>query len=114
MTPAQAIAILDRQLATKGTAVVWRRYAGLGPARSPADVALRASVRGYQPQEIVGGVAAGDARVILSPTDVAPAGRGWPVIGDFIVVGGREMRIKAAPVVRMDGQVVRVDMTVEG
>lgn len=109
-----AIAALDRQLAAKGQGLTWRRYAGLGLARSATDATVRGSVRDYQPREILGGIAAGDTRVILSPTDVGPVGRGWPEIGDFVVIDGRERRVKAAPVTRMNDQVVRIDLQVEG
>lgn len=110
----EAIAVLDRQLAAKGQTITWRRYSGLGEGRVAADVAVRASVRDYQPREIVGGIVAGDTRVILSPTDVATAGRGWPVIGDVVVIDGRERRVSAAPVTRLNDQVVRIDLQVEG
>lgn len=108
------ISALDRQLAKKGEDIIWRRYSGLGVARAPSDATVRASVRDYQPHEIASGIVQGDTRIVLSPTDVAPVGRGWPEIGDFVVIGSRERRVKAAPATLAGGVVVRIDLQVEG
>lgn len=108
------ISALDRQLVKKGEDIIWRRYSGLGVSRTPSNATVRASVRDYQPHEIAGGIVQGDTSIVLSPTDIEPVGWGWPEIGDFVVIGGRERRVKAAPVTRAGGTVVRIDLQVEG
>lgn len=117
-TAAHAIAVLDRQLARKGSDAVLRRYSGSGEAATAVDVTVRASARRYQPQEVAGGVIEGRTMLVISPTQILAEGwpdpQGWPAPGDWIVWQGREQRIAAAPRIEMDGTAVRIDLEVEG
>jgi hypothetical protein len=124
MTPASAIATLDRHLQLKGEDVLLRRTVGA----NTADVTCRAKVSGYSPQEIVSGTGLmqGDSQVILSPTQIIAAG--WPggaanqvvgdsripKTGDFVIISGRRRTVKAVVPVYMANVLVRIVMTVGG
>lgn len=119
MTPAQSIAVLDRQLAAHGTPVALRRYQP--GADTPVDLPLRAFVRGLAPDQLVGGVKATDSKFILSPTGLvspswpgAAGGDPAPTAGDFLVVNGAERKIEAAQPVMMAGEAVRFDGIILG
>jgi len=107
MTPTQAIADLDRELAAFGEDVTLRPPGG-------APFTVRGQVVGYRPEEIIPGsiVQAGDRRVTISPTGV-PAG--LTINPQFkAVIGGVERQVRAAPAVRLAGQVVRYNLVVAG
>lgn len=119
MTPAAAIAMLDRSLAKNGEDIVIRRYVGSGDVRVPLDVTVRAHVRGYLPNELVGGIVQGDTKLILAPTQIVaaawPGPVGWPQVGDRIVIEGRSsITVQAAAVVRVAGTVVRIEIQARG
>lgn len=111
MTPQDHIARLDRSLGAHGEDVVLRRTTSAGTAPSVSDRPARAHVRGYQPSEIIGNIAVGDRRVILSPSGL---GTDLPRRGDFVLIGGRSCMIEAAPVIRAAGEVVRIELQVRG
>ena len=119
MTPAQAIAALDRQLAAHGTPVTLRRYV---PATdTPVDLPLRAFVRGLSPDQLVGGIKATDSKFVLSPTGLispswpgAAGGDPVPCSGDFIVVNSAERKIDMCQPVVMVGVSVRFDGIISG
>ncbi|GLK86683.1 hypothetical protein [Ancylobacter defluvii] len=120
MTPAQAVASLDRHLARHGADVVLRRVQPGGPV----DVTVRAHVRGYTPHELTGSVVMGDTKAIISPTQIIAAG--WsgastdgtdarvPVRGDKLVIAGRLRNIEAAAPIYMAGELVRIELQVRG
>jgi hypothetical protein len=124
MTPESAIATLDRHLQLKGEDILLRRTVG----SNTTDVACRAKVSGYQPQEIVSGsgLMQGDSQVIISPTQIIAAG--WPgdaasqVVGDsripksgdFAIISERRRTVKAAVPIYMANVLVRIVMTVGG
>lgn len=119
MTPAQTIAALNRQLAAHGTPVVLRRYQP--GTDTPVDLLLRAFVRGFGPDQLVGGVKATDSKFILSPSGLvsptwpgAAGGDPFPTAGDFLVVNGAERKIEAALPVMMAGEAVRFDGIILG
>lgn len=114
MTPAAAIASLDRQLAENCQTVVLRRYTGVGAARISTDTTVRASVRDYQPDELVGGITQGDTQIVLSPTDVLAGGGELPQKGDQIVIEGKPRTIVAAPPVRVGNVIARINVQVKG
>lgn len=118
MTPAAAIASLDRQLAAHGQWATLRRYSGTGTSRTPTDVAVRIRADDYRPEELAGGIEQGATRVIMSPSQILAAGwpgpLDWPRIGDALVIDGREREVQSAPPVRLDGVVVRINLTVTG
>ncbi|KRE02593.1 hypothetical protein ASE61_15055 [Bosea sp. Root670] len=116
MTPAQAIAALDRQLAQHGETVTLQRLAGAAVAQ---EVTVPAFVRGFAPQELVNGITQQDSKLILSPTDLS----GWssggvdspvPVKNNRIVIAGRVRAVEAAAGIRLGGVLVRIECTVRG
>lgn len=110
--------MLDRSLAKDGSAIVLRRWSGLGTARTASDVTVRAKVRDFQPQELVNGLVQGDSHAILSPTPIASAGWGGavpvPQAGDQVVVDGRARSVLAAVPIKMADVVVRIELQVRG
>jgi hypothetical protein len=114
MTPATAIAMLDRQLAAHGSTVTLQRMNGAAIAEA---VDVPAFMRGFEPQELVNGITQHDAKVILSPSGLA----GWnsggedpivPTVDNRFVAAGRTRRIIAAVGIRLGGQVVRIECAV--
>jgi hypothetical protein len=123
MTPEDAIAALDRQLAQNGETVVLQRLTGAAQVGFSVD--CRAFVRGYRPSELAGNVAQGDSMAVISPTDIKRAG--WPggfplpgrdplvpVKGDKLVVAGRQRAIEAAAPIYLGGELVRIELQVKG
>lgn len=109
MTPAQAIAQLDRQIASHGQPVTLRR---LSPAASGA---LRAFFRGYRPDELSGGIQQGDSTAIVSPTGLAASGfPGRPKVNDKLDVSGRTRNVQAVEPVEIDGTLVRLNLWLRG
>ncbi len=119
------ISALDRGLAARGQDVILRRISGSGPSATSIDVACRAVVRGYRPEELVGGIAQGDSQVILSPSEIRSSG--WPDPGgsppgsvslprkgDKLIVQGRMRTIEAVAPLQVAGELVRIDLQVRG
>lgn len=107
MSPEQAIAALDRQIALHGQDVVLRR--------GTADYPMRGWVRGYRPDELAGGIQQGDSDVVLSPTDLAAAGfPGPPKRLDVLVTAGRARSVQLADPVQIGGKTVRHNLQVRG
>lgn len=104
MTPSQAIAALDRQLARHGQTVILRTSAGV------VTSTVRAMMRGYQPDELVGGIVQGDSKVILSPTGLNVL----PVLNSKVVHDGRVRNVQAVESVKLDDVLVRVNVQVRG
>jgi hypothetical protein len=109
MTPAQAIAMLDKQLSMHGEPVTLRRG-------TPAvTLPTKAFVRGYGPQELVGTIQQGDSRVALSPSGLSGAFLAkLPARGDRIDIAGVTKTIEAAEIVRMGTTIVRVNLQIRG
>ena len=125
MSALSHISALDRGLAARGQDVILRRISGSGPSATSIDVACRAVVRGYRPEELVGGIAQGDSQVILSPSEIRSSG--WPDPGgsppgsvslprkgDKLIVQGRMRTIEAAAPILIAGELVRIDLQVRG
>lgn len=125
MTPAQAIASLDRQLAVHGENCILRRKEGSPLAEK--DVTVRAFVRGLRGDELVGTATQAWSKVTISMTQILAAN--WPAghivtpgdvdpriprQNDFVVVKGRTRQILFSDPIAIDGVVVRVNMTVAG
>ena len=108
MSPEKAIAMLDRQLAAHGEDIDLRHMAS-GAAASTETV--RAFVRGYKPDEVVGAIQQGDGKIAVSPTGlVAP-----PKFNDKTVIGGSKVRnVQSVEEVRLAGVVVRYNLQVRG
>jgi hypothetical protein len=113
VTPAAAIAILDRQIAKHGQPVTLRRVVA-NSAAATADVS--AFVRGYRPDELVAGIQQGDTLVTLSPTSVAgtPFSPAVPRRGDKVVIDGRVRNVELADAVSVAGTMVRLNLQVRG
>lgn len=112
MTPSAAISMLDRTVGRHGQAVTLRRMSG----SVQADLAVRAFVREYRPDEVVGAIAQADSHVVLSPTQVvgsvfetAPIAR-----NDKVVIRGRVRNVQAAEPVFVGDQLVRINLQVRG
>lgn len=108
MTPAHAIAALDRQLARHGQTVRLRGQAD--PDDGSADRRVRAFVRGYRADELAGGIQQGDSEVVLSPTDLGadPARLGGLFIGERLCL------VEVANPVTLADVVVRWNLWVRG
>lgn len=106
MTPAEAIAMLDRQLAKHGQDVKLRKT-----NTTDGQVTARAFVRGYGAKELVGLIKLGDKQVTVSPSSLGVFGE--PQANQFVFVDGRSRAIQGDPeLIRVDGVLVRVNMTV--
>lgn len=129
MTPAAAIAALDRQLARHGEDIVISRVVKRGGINVTVLVTCRAFVRAVSADEIAGKITVDDLKVIISPTQIIAAG--WPGMDENIVAGnavdqripkssdkvtvqGRPREIRAPKPKLLDGVWVRCDMVVAG
>lgn len=108
MTPATAIAMLDRQLAAHGETITLTR---LGTPDVTADVL--GFVRRAVNDVLIPGNDPAQAQTVvtLSPTD---SGTFDPVRGDHVTISGRETYIEQVEVVRMADEVVRYNLSVAG
>lgn len=92
---APRLAMYRREFETVGEAVtVIAIPARNGVAGGGVKGVARAIVKGYQPDELTGGIVQGDRKILLSAEDLI--GPAWPVppmVGDQIVVRNRLMRI---------------------
>jgi hypothetical protein len=106
VTPAAAIAMLDRQLARSGQTVEITKPAGGDPVQA------RAFVRVAKKDEIAGLVQQVWWKVILSPT-----GRGAALPlkkGDWIRIEDKKRAVEIYQPVRMADTLVRVELLVAG
>lgn len=111
MTPQQAIAKLDRAIARYGQTVTLRR----GTAAAPSAAAtLKAHVRGYDPEELVGSITQKDSKVILSPSGLKNWPGGMLQENDWALIDGRWRTIMAAVPVKMADTLVRIELQVKG
>lgn len=111
MTPQQAIAKLDRAIASNGQTVTIRRGTATAPT---AQVTVKAHVRGYKSDELVGGISQTDSFVILSPTGFEAWPGGWPKKDDWAIIDGRPRTILAAGPIKMNDVLVRIELQVKG
>lgn len=109
MTPAQAIAMLDRQMEKHGEPVVLRR----GSPSTPLPTT--GFVRGYKANEIVDMIQQGDSHIVLSPSGLSGIfAAKLPTSDDKIDVAGSTKNIISAEPVRMAGVLVRMNLQVRG
>lgn len=107
MNSTAAIAMLDRNVAQHGQTVVLRR--------DTTDFTVLAFVREYQPDEMVGGIAQGDTKVVLSPTQLVGSPFEESVLrNDKVVIRGRVRNIQAIEPVLMSDRLVRLNLQVRG
>ena len=122
----QAIADLNVALATDGEWIeLWREN---GTQKIPFKVRCRALVRGYAAQELVGGIAQTDSKIVMSPTEITRSGwpgpnssatptnqdRRVPRKGDAVIIAGRKRAVEAAGGIYLSGDLVRIEMWVLG
>ena len=113
MTPQQAIASLDRQINRHGQTITLRRPVANA---SPIEKTCKAFVRGYKPDELIGGVQQGDSLVALSPTGLAGSdfATTLPRAMDKVLIAGRVRNVQMADPVLLGDQVVRINLQVRG
>jgi hypothetical protein len=129
MTPTNAIAMLDRQLAKHGQAIMLQRItSAAGGVQVKANLQLQAFVRSFNPDELVGGIVQTDSKVILSPTEILREGwpgpnssatptsqdRRVPRKGDNCRIAGRIRNIENAKPFYLDDELVRIELQVKG
>lgn len=115
MTPQAAISALDRALSINGETITLRRTTV--PSLIPLDVKVTANVAGYQPQELISGsgIVQGDAKVILSVTEMKRRQWVWPPkVNDKCVVDGKVKTVLAVNPFNMNDTLVRIELQVRG
>lgn len=101
MTPAAAIAALDRQIAAHGQVVSFRRGATIQAATG--------FVRGLKPEQLVGMLTQADRSVVVSPTSL---GAYTPKANDDFLTNGALCTVKAAEPIHIGSAIVRWNLTV--
>lgn len=112
---AEAIADLDAELRETGQDVeIVRPVKGGTEIRRP----VRAFVRGYTPDELLGGLQQGDTQLVLSPTglptEFADADATRLRRNDQIAFDGRLRNVQFIEPVRVAGVLVRMNVVVRG
>ncbi len=107
MTPAAAIAMLDRQIAAHGEPVTLRRI-GTPDTTLPVNALVRRAV--VDPIVPGGDAAQAATGMVLSPTGLTMT----PTRGDQADIAGRRVNIEEAEPVRMGASVVRWNLKVSG
>lgn len=123
------VAALDEALREAGEDIILRRVVGTGASAVNVDVTVRASVRAFAPDELVGTISQSDSMVIISPTQIVAAQwpGGQPVsgaihqadprvpkIGDKAIIQGRIRNIAFVKPIVVAGELVRIELTVAG
>lgn len=109
----EAIADLDDALRLSGEDVTLRRI--VANADDLVRPGVRAFVRGYRPEELVGGIEQGDSQVVLSPTGMPAEFVAAPLRkNDRIVTAGRTRNVEHVDPVRIGGVTVRINALVRG
>ncbi|MBX4884038.1 hypothetical protein HJB99_07650 [Rhizobium sp. NLR17b] len=113
ITPAEAIAELDRTLDETGETVILRRYtAPTGSPRPKTEVQIPAFVRPLEAEELAGDIDSMFSNVIISPTYVAAF---LPIVkGDKIVIDGKERNVEVPKRYKMRGVLVRMKLMIGG
>lgn len=104
--------MLDRTVGRHGQAVTLRRVSG----GVQVDLIVRAFVREYRPDEIVGVIAQGDSHIALSPTQVVGSAFETAAIArnDKVVIRGRVRNVQAVEPVLLGDRLVRINLQVRG
>lgn len=128
MSQAERIARLDAALAEAGSTITLQRVGPssgsvvvLGAVDCPAAVR---PVGRSMADGLAGSVAMSDDHIIISPTPLVVAG--WtsgragsgeeivPMKGNRVLIGGRQRTIDSATAIRVQGEIVRIEMLVVG
>ncbi|WP_065091635.1 hypothetical protein [Rhizobium leucaenae] len=112
MTPENAIAMLDSQLAQHGKTVTVSRGT---PAAPSAAQTAKGFVRGNHATDIAGqsGITQRRSTVILSPTDFATWPAPLPRKGDWCEVASQTRQVLEFDHIALNDVVVRIELTVE-
>lgn len=105
MMPANAIAMLDRQIARHGQSLKFKRG-------SAALVEMRGFVRGFKPSELVGTLKQGDRSIVLSPSTLGAYG--LPRAQDKVVLADSSATVQFVEPVYLADVLVRINVTVRG
>lgn len=125
MTPAECIDDLDRELRSCGEDVVLCRMQLIAGVQSIAEqVTCRAFVRGYEPNQMMGGITQQDSRVVISPTEIIASGwtsgkpanedRRVPMKNNKVIIQGKVRNVEAAVGKYVANELVRIEMRVLG
>lgn len=117
MTPADLKTSYRAAIDAVGENIVIRRYTGAGQNRPRFDVAVRARVVDYEPNELVGGISQGDRKLIVLAEDMIAAQAPLDIKkGDKAVVRGKELNIEAADdnTRRVQGVLIAYELRVRG
>ncbi len=114
MTPQEAIAALDRQIARHGQDITLLRTVPNAPA---IERPHRAFVRGYSANELLSGIQQGDSLLVISPTNM-PAEFAGPAnrlkVNDRIRISGRVRQVQLVDPIELGEMIVRLKVTVRG
>ncbi len=120
---------LDRTLADDGEWIeIWRQT---GTQLIPVKVDCRASVRGYDEKELIGGITQDQSRIVMSPTEIIKSGwpgpetrplgqpatmqdRRVPHKNDKAVIKGKVRNIEASMPIYVDNELVRINLRILG
>lgn len=94
-----------------------RRYTGAGPNRPQFDWATHAALRGFMPEELVGGIVQGDRKAVVGAEELVAGGFPFPVTtNDRLIVRGKELAIIASDdnSRRDEGVLVALELHVRG
>lgn len=118
MTPDEAKASHRRMMRVAGETITIRRYtAPSGTPRPSVTQDVTARVTGYAPNELVGGIAQGDRRLVVLADDLATGAVTLPLKkGDKAVVRGKELNIEAVDdsTRRVSGVLIALELQVRG
>jgi hypothetical protein len=101
MTPAMAIAMLDRQIAKHGQTIDFKRGA--------TTQAATGFVRGYETEQLVGMLTQKDRKVVVSPSSL---GAFQPRENDDFNTGGKIGKVTAAEAIQIGTTIVRWNLRV--
>ena len=114
MTPSELRAVYRRHLEAHGETVsLVRGFGGV----APTTVAnLLARVMGYSPEELVGGIAEGERKVILLAEDLAATAIPTPARNDRVVWNGKTLNVVAVDDAtrRVAGETIAFELRVAG
>jgi hypothetical protein len=104
MTPARLTAII----AAQGEACTLQRS-------GQTDLSVSAFVRGYRPEQLVGGLQQGDRQVTMTDSEIAAASwPGPPQKGDFVVINSKTTAVQDVESREVGGVTYMHVLTVRG
>lgn len=108
------IARVSTALAQVGETVVVRRLTGANP-QIPLDCSVKAVVRGYAPQELVGGITQNDKKVTISHAEMSLAQWPWPLKkDDRVLIDGKAAVVQSVELRKIGDDVAMCVAQVRG